>query len=53
MPPVLRSMPQSTDKWPRWPEDAKGKPLVNLGVAWDVDTLFRTMFGSASTFMVG
>lgn len=45
-------MASSDSKWPRWPDDVKGKQLVRIGVAWDVDTLFRTLFSTASPFAV-
>lgn len=45
-------MAQEDSKWPRWPDGVKGKQLVHVRVAWDVDTLFRAMFGTASLFAV-
>ena len=45
-------MTQADSKWPRWPDGTKGKQLVRVRVAWDVDTLFKAMFGTASPFAV-
>ncbi len=45
-------MATANDKWPRWPEGAKGKQLVHVSVARDVDALFSTLFGTASPFVV-
>ena len=45
-------MAQADSKWPRWPDGAKSKQLVRVRVAWDVDTLFKAMFGTASPFAV-
>ena len=45
-------MTQAHSKWPRWPDGAKSKQLVRVRVAWDVDTLFKAMFGTASPFAV-
>lgn len=45
-------MASSDSKWPRWPDGVKGKQLVRVGVAWDVDTLFKTLFSTASPFAV-
>lgn len=45
-------MAQANSKWPRWPEGVKGRQLMHVRVAWDVDILFRAMFGTASPFAV-
>ena len=43
------------EHWPTWPSDSEGKAkqLVNVVVSWDVNKLFRNLFGSRSAFVVG
>ena len=46
-------MAASEERWRSWPNGEAGKQLVHVLVASSVDNLFRTMFGSASSFVVG
>jgi len=45
-------MAPASSTWPRWPDNVKGKQLVHVSVARDVDALFKTLFGTASPFVV-
>lgn len=45
-------MAPASSTWPRWPDNVKGKQLVHVSVARDVNALFKTLFGTASPFVV-
>ncbi len=46
-------MGSTEDRWRTWPDGEAGKQLVHIVVASSVDSLCRTLFGSASSFVVG
>lgn len=45
-------MASFNNNWPRWPAEAAGKKMAHVGVALDIDTLFRTLYAPASAFVV-